>query len=115
MKNGKSDASAKPRPDPAIFFLPFSIQRRDITVHSPSLPTMSMFRAKKLDLGCFVKVRTIRDHTKRKVFEQFEAERYAPPPPPPRGFSPMMPRYPRKKPRFYEKIANFQEARSKEC
>lgn len=38
---------------------------------------MSMFRAKKLDLGCFVKARTIRDHTKRKVFEQFETERYA--------------------------------------
>ncbi|KAG6012647.1 hypothetical protein E4U43_007704, partial [Claviceps pusilla] len=38
---------------------------------------MSMFRAKKLDLGCFVKARTIRDHTKRKVFEEFEAERQA--------------------------------------
>ncbi|KAK4073185.1 uncharacterized protein Triagg1_5465 [Trichoderma aggressivum f. europaeum] len=35
---------------------------------------MSMFRAKKLDLGCFVKARTIRDHTKRKVFEEHEAE-----------------------------------------
>ncbi|KKA27611.1 hypothetical protein TD95_001714 [Thielaviopsis punctulata] len=39
---------------------------------------MSMFqRAKKLDLGCFVNIRTIRDHTKRKVFEQFEPERQA--------------------------------------
>ncbi|KAG6039356.1 hypothetical protein E4U41_002858 [Claviceps citrina] len=38
---------------------------------------MSMFRAKTLDLGCFVKARTIRDHTKRKVFEQFEPERQA--------------------------------------
>lgn len=38
---------------------------------------MSMFRAKKLDLGCFVNVRTLRDHTKRKVFEQNETERYA--------------------------------------
>ncbi|KAK5988406.1 Small ribosomal subunit protein uS14m [Cladobotryum mycophilum] len=37
---------------------------------------MSMFRAKKLDLGCFVKARTIRDHTKRKVFEENETERY---------------------------------------
>lgn len=37
---------------------------------------MSMFRAKKLDLGCFTKIRTIRDHTKRKVFEEFETERY---------------------------------------
>ncbi|PNY23760.1 37S ribosomal protein MRP2, mitochondrial [Tolypocladium capitatum] len=44
-------------------------------------PKMSMFRAKKLDLGCFVKARTIRDHTKRKVFEEFETERCAPPPP----------------------------------
>ncbi|KAJ2971006.1 hypothetical protein NQ176_g7907 [Zarea fungicola] len=41
---------------------------------------MSMFRAKKLDLGCFYNIRTIRDHTKRKVFEQFEPERYAHPP-----------------------------------
>ncbi|KAK0759451.1 hypothetical protein N5P37_007639 [Trichoderma harzianum] len=40
-------------------------------------PNMSMFRAKKLDLGCFVKARTIRDHTKRKVFEEHEAERQA--------------------------------------
>lgn len=38
---------------------------------------MSMFRAKKLDLGCFVNVRTLRDHTKRKVFEQHETERCA--------------------------------------
>ncbi|EEU45762.1 hypothetical protein NCS52_00145500 [Fusarium sp. LHS14.1] len=38
---------------------------------------MSMFRAKKLDLGCFVNVRTLRDHTKRKVFEQHETERQA--------------------------------------
>lgn len=37
---------------------------------------MSMFRAKKLDLGCFVNIKIIRDHTKRKVFEQHEAERY---------------------------------------
>ncbi|KAK2936824.1 hypothetical protein FoTM2_000040 [Fusarium oxysporum f. sp. vasinfectum] len=36
---------------------------------------MSMFRAKKLDLGCFVNVRTLRDHTKRKVFEAHETER----------------------------------------
>jgi small subunit ribosomal protein S14 len=36
---------------------------------------MSMFRSKKLDLGCFVNIRTIRDHTKRKVFEKFETER----------------------------------------
>lgn len=44
-----------------------------ITIANPH--TMSMFRAKKLDLGCFTKIRNIRDHTKRKVFEQFEPER----------------------------------------
>ncbi|KAJ9155226.1 hypothetical protein NKR23_g1927 [Pleurostoma richardsiae] len=38
---------------------------------------MSMFRAKKLDLGCFVNIGIIRDHSKRKAFEQFEAERQA--------------------------------------
>ncbi|KAF2229871.1 glucocorticoid receptor-like (DNA-binding domain) [Viridothelium virens] len=38
---------------------------------------MAQFRAKKLDLGCFVNARVIRDHTKRKVFEQFEPQRQA--------------------------------------
>lgn len=38
---------------------------------------MAQFRAKKLDLGCFVNIMNIRDHTKRKVFEQHEPERYA--------------------------------------
>jgi hypothetical protein len=37
---------------------------------------MSMFRSKKLDLGCFVNVKVIRDHTKRKVFAEHETERY---------------------------------------
>jgi len=40
---------------------------------------MSMFRAKKLDLGCFINIKVIRDHTKRKVFEENEPERYATP------------------------------------
>lgn len=35
-----------------------------------------MFRAKKLDIGSFVNVKVIRDHTKRKVFAEHEAERY---------------------------------------
>lgn len=46
---------------------------------SPGADRFSMaavFRAKKLDLGGFVNIKTIRDHTKRKVFEQFEPERY---------------------------------------
>lgn len=33
-------------------------------------------RAKKLDLGCFVNIKIIRDHTKRKTFEKYETERY---------------------------------------
>ncbi|KAI6373134.1 hypothetical protein MCOR25_003532 [Pyricularia grisea] len=38
---------------------------------------MSMFRAKKLDLGCIIRTRIVRDHTKRKTFEAFEPERQA--------------------------------------
>ncbi|KAA6408184.1 MAG: 37S ribosomal mitochondrial [Lasallia pustulata] len=38
---------------------------------------MAHFRAKKLDLSCFINIRVIRDHTKRKVFEQYEVERQA--------------------------------------
>jgi hypothetical protein len=37
---------------------------------------MAAFRSKKLDLGCFITIRNIRDHTKRKVFEEHEPERY---------------------------------------
>ncbi|KAF9891729.1 40S ribosomal protein mrp2, mitochondrial [Aspergillus nanangensis] len=35
------------------------------------------FRAKRLDLGGFINGRVIRDHSKRKAFEQFEPERQA--------------------------------------
>lgn len=38
-------------------------------------PKMSLYRSKKLDIGCFVNTQIIRDHTKRKVFEEYEAER----------------------------------------
>ncbi|QIW99320.1 hypothetical protein AMS68_004838 [Peltaster fructicola] len=38
---------------------------------------MSQFRPKKLDLGCFINSKIIRDHTKRKVFMQNEPERQA--------------------------------------
>ncbi|KAI1744631.1 ribosomal protein S14p/S29e [Xylaria scruposa] len=38
---------------------------------------MSMFRAKKLDIGSFVNIKVIRDHTKRKVFAEHEPERQA--------------------------------------
>jgi len=59
---------------------------------------MAQFRAKTLDLSCYVNIKVIRDHTKRyvqgsntdsstkvvltssrKVFEQYETERYARP------------------------------------
>jgi hypothetical protein len=40
------------------------------------LAAMAQFRAKKLDLGCFINSKIIRDHTKRKTFEQFEPQRY---------------------------------------
>lgn len=36
---------------------------------------MAQFRAKKLDLGCFINARVLRDHTKRMVFEKHEVER----------------------------------------
>lgn len=53
--------------------------RTDIVTKKKSVSalTMSMFRAKKLDLGCFVNIKVIRDHTKRKVFEEWETERQA--------------------------------------
>ncbi|KFH45573.1 37S ribosomal protein-like protein [Hapsidospora chrysogenum ATCC 11550] len=38
---------------------------------------MSHWRAKTLDLGCFIGTRVVRDHTKRMVFERFEPERQA--------------------------------------
>ncbi|KAI4615425.1 uncharacterized protein J4E87_009103 [Alternaria ethzedia] len=38
---------------------------------------MSQFRAAKLDIGCFAKIRNIRDHTKRKVYSENEPERQA--------------------------------------
>ena len=41
---------------------------------------MSMFKAKKLDIGSFVNTHVIRDHTKRKTYALFEPERYVAPP-----------------------------------
>ena len=38
---------------------------------------MATFRAKRLDIGGFISAKIIRDHTKRKVFEQYEPQRYA--------------------------------------
>ena len=45
--------------------------------HSHPASAMSQFRAKKLDISCFINVRVLRDHTKRKVFEHFETQRCA--------------------------------------
>lgn len=42
-----------------------------------AIAIMSQFRAAKLDIGCFAKIRNIRDHTKRKVYMENEPERYA--------------------------------------
>ncbi|KFX98100.1 hypothetical protein O988_04524 [Pseudogymnoascus sp. VKM F-3808] len=52
----------------------------DTSLHhftTPRTAIMSMFRSKKLDLGCFVNIKVIRDHTKRKVFAEHETERQA--------------------------------------
>lgn len=38
-------------------------------------PKMQLYRSKKLDIGCFVNTLIIRDHSKRKVFEENEAQR----------------------------------------
>ncbi|KAL4808832.1 hypothetical protein BDV18DRAFT_90480 [Aspergillus unguis] len=38
---------------------------------------MSQFRAKKLDIAGHISSKIIRDHTKRKVFEQYEPDRQA--------------------------------------
>jgi hypothetical protein len=45
--------------------------------YNHSAAIMSQFRAAKLDIGCFAKIRNIRDHTKRKVYMENEPERYA--------------------------------------
>lgn len=37
---------------------------------------MSQFRSKRLDIGGFVNKWVIRDHTKRKVFAEYETDRY---------------------------------------
>ncbi|PHH59640.1 hypothetical protein CDD81_2798 [Ophiocordyceps australis] len=38
---------------------------------------MSMFRAKRLDLGCIINTRIVRDHTKRMTYYSYETERQA--------------------------------------
>jgi small subunit ribosomal protein S14 len=45
-------------------------------VHQEQSPQMAQFRAKKLDIGCYVNKLIIRDHTKRKVFAEHETDRY---------------------------------------
>lgn len=78
-----SGVAREQRPVQLQVFGPQQQQRhhRDLTPparpsrHPP--PAMSQFRAARLDLGSFVNVRNLRDHTKRKVFAEFEPERYA--------------------------------------
>ena len=38
---------------------------------------MSQFRPKKLDIGCHLNIKVIRDHAKRKAFAHYEPERSA--------------------------------------
>jgi len=74
-----------PTPIPATSIQDSALVNRcaipDLTVDSntanPTAKTakMSFFRSKKLDLGCFVNIKTIRDHTKRVAFAEAEAER----------------------------------------
>lgn len=52
-------------------------QQGQLNGRDEELSNMSMFRSKKLDIGCYVNIRTIRDHTKRKTYAQFEPERCA--------------------------------------
>jgi hypothetical protein len=54
-----------------IIILPSS----NASLRLPLSPDMAQFRAKRLDLGGFINPKIIRDHTKRKVFEQHEPER----------------------------------------
>jgi small subunit ribosomal protein S14 len=43
---------------------------------SSATTIMSLFRAKKLDISSFINAKVIRDHTKRKVFNENETQRY---------------------------------------
>ena len=78
------------RPPPAVALTPkrrgAQNVRRRIAPQRPSssgpyrqtAAKMSMFRSKKLDIGCFTNIRIIRDHSKRKAFEAAEPERCLP-------------------------------------
>ncbi|KAI7288025.1 hypothetical protein KC345_g34 [Hortaea werneckii] len=60
--------------------MPNAAGRLDGNAKQPSSTfetAMAQFRAKRLDLGCFTNIKIIRDHTKRKVFEEHEPERQA--------------------------------------
>jgi hypothetical protein len=59
----------------------FSSRSSSAAIEPPHTMTRcAIFRAGKLDIGGFVNARVIRDHTKRKVFEKHEAERFVPVP-----------------------------------
>jgi hypothetical protein len=67
---------------PSIHETPSSQLHKGILRSAPeveqslNMPTQAPFRAKRLDLGGFINSKIIRDHTKRKVFEKFEPQRY---------------------------------------
>lgn len=88
MHDGTS-VETSPKSAPVLIFsslqlqpqLPIKIKIKVVSlcVGVDAIAKMSMFRSKKLDLGCFVNIKVIRDHTKRKVFAEHEPERYVVP------------------------------------
>ena len=72
-------ASLPPQPNFNDFcaFLPHADYIDANTQNRQPHSVMSQFRSKRLDLGGFINARVVRDHTKRKVFEKHEPERYA--------------------------------------
>jgi hypothetical protein len=60
------------RPNPILLEAPTP----PIAIATSSILTMSQFRAKRLDIGGFVNKWVIKDHTKRKVFAEYETERF---------------------------------------
>ena len=71
-------AASLPQPNFNFGFLPHAVHLDANTQTEDRQPhaVMSQFRSKRLDLGGFINARVVRDHTKRKVFEQYEPERY---------------------------------------
>ena len=78
---GKTSATREDDDDlddkPTTWRRPIQLRYRPSSAaHFQATAKMSMFRAKKFDLGCSTNIKVIRDHSKRKAFEAHEAERY---------------------------------------